>query len=146
MAIFLILLLATWFWRSSCSHKIFIFSQNNDYNIHYITFSLLYFYQCFLNVIFHLLLSFSCDAFLQLLPHLTHLSIADMNILPVGLLNPFKHLRYLNISGNHLDVMSLQVIEPCQELEVSKPPPLTKYHTMPSDIFMSVYIDQHIYV
>ncbi|XP_011290778.1 leucine-rich repeat-containing protein 15 [Musca domestica] len=53
----------------------------------------------------------------DLLPHLTHLSIADMNILPVGLLNPFKHLRYLNISGNHLDVMSLQVIEPCQELE-----------------------------
>ncbi|XP_065356999.1 carboxypeptidase N subunit 2 [Calliphora vicina] len=53
----------------------------------------------------------------ELLPHLTHLSIADMGILPVGLLVPFKHLRYLNISGNHLDIMSLQVIEPCQELE-----------------------------
>ncbi|KAL9927373.1 leucine-rich repeat domain-containing protein reduced ocelli isoform 1-T1 [Glossina fuscipes fuscipes] len=53
----------------------------------------------------------------ELLPHLTHLSIADMGVLPVGLLVPFKNLRYLNISGNHLDSMSLQVIEPCQELE-----------------------------
>uniref|UniRef100_T1GWA7 LRRCT domain-containing protein n=1 Tax=Megaselia scalaris TaxID=36166 RepID=T1GWA7_MEGSC len=40
-----------------------------------------------------------------------------MGTLPVGLLVPFKHLRYLNISGNQLDHMSLQVIDPCRELE-----------------------------
>lgn len=42
-----------------------------------------------------------------------------MGVLPMGLLVPFKQLRYLNISGNHLDNMSLQVIDPCRELEVS---------------------------
>ncbi|XP_036340411.1 uncharacterized protein LOC118749740 [Rhagoletis pomonella] len=40
-----------------------------------------------------------------------------MGVLPIGLLVPFKQLRYLNISGNHLDNMSLQVIDPCRELE-----------------------------
>ncbi|XP_067625979.1 carboxypeptidase N subunit 2 [Eurosta solidaginis] len=53
----------------------------------------------------------------EVIPQLTHLSIADMGILPMGLLVPFKQLRYLNISGNHLDNMSLQVIDPCRELE-----------------------------
>lgn len=56
---------------------------------------------------------------LQELPQLTSLAVADMGTLPVGLLVPFKHLRYLNISGNQLDHMSLQVIDPCRELEVS---------------------------
>ncbi|XP_055837135.1 toll-like receptor Tollo [Episyrphus balteatus] len=53
----------------------------------------------------------------ELIPQLTSLAIADMGILPMGLLVPFKQLRYLNISGNHLDNMSLQVIDPCRELE-----------------------------
>ncbi|CAD6999074.1 unnamed protein product [Ceratitis capitata] len=55
----------------------------------------------------------------EVIPQLTHLSVADMGVLPMGLLVPFKQLRYLNISGNHLDNMSLQVIDPCRELEVS---------------------------
>ncbi|EDW39743.1 GL14642 [Drosophila persimilis] len=53
----------------------------------------------------------------ELIPQLTHLAIADMGPLPVGLLTPFKQLRYLNISGNSLDNMALQVIDPCRELE-----------------------------
>lgn len=55
----------------------------------------------------------------QLIPELTHLAIADMGQLPVGLLTPFRQLRYLNISGNSLDNMALQVIDPCRQLEVS---------------------------
>ncbi|ALC40167.1 rdo [Drosophila busckii] len=51
------------------------------------------------------------------IPQLTHLSIADMGQLPVGLLTPFRELRYLNISGNSLDNMALQVIDSCRELE-----------------------------
>ncbi|XP_030383291.1 insulin-like growth factor-binding protein complex acid labile subunit [Scaptodrosophila lebanonensis] len=53
----------------------------------------------------------------EMIPQLTHLSIADMGQLPVGLLVPFRQLRYLNISGNSLDNMALQVIAPCRELE-----------------------------
>lgn len=49
------------------------------------------------------------------------MAIADMGPLPVGLLSPFRQLRYLNISGNSLDNMALQVIDPCRELEVSCP-------------------------
>lgn len=56
----------------------------------------------------------------QLIPELTHLAIADMGQLPVGLLTPFRQLRYLNISGNSLDNMALQVIDPCRQLEVSQ--------------------------
>ncbi|TDG40516.1 hypothetical protein AWZ03_013060 [Drosophila navojoa] len=52
-----------------------------------------------------------------MIPELTHLAIADMGQLPVGLLSPFRQLRYLNISGNSLDNMALQVIDPCRELE-----------------------------
>ncbi|XP_064546794.1 insulin-like growth factor-binding protein complex acid labile subunit [Drosophila montana] len=52
-----------------------------------------------------------------LIPELTHLAIADMGQLPVGLLSPFRQLRYLNISGNSLDNMALQVIDSCRELE-----------------------------
>ncbi|EDW77279.2 uncharacterized protein Dwil_GK18170 [Drosophila willistoni] len=53
----------------------------------------------------------------EVIPQLTHLAIADMGKLPIGLLTPFKQLRYLNISGNSLDNMALQVIDPCRELE-----------------------------
>ncbi|KAH8263170.1 hypothetical protein KR044_005498 [Drosophila immigrans] len=53
----------------------------------------------------------------ELIPELTHLAVADMGKLPVGLLTPFRQLRYLNISGNSLDNMALQVIDPCRELE-----------------------------
>ncbi|XP_034666048.1 insulin-like growth factor-binding protein complex acid labile subunit isoform X1 [Drosophila subobscura] len=53
----------------------------------------------------------------ELIPQLTHLAIADMGPLPVGLLTPFRQLRYLNISGNSLDNMALQVIDPCRDLE-----------------------------
>ncbi|XP_062120784.1 leucine-rich repeat-containing protein 15 [Drosophila sulfurigaster albostrigata] len=53
----------------------------------------------------------------ELIPDLTHLAVADMGQLPVGLLTPFRQLRYLNISGNSLDNMALQVIDPCRELE-----------------------------
>lgn len=57
---------------------------------------------------------------LQLIPQLTHLAIADMGQMPVGLLHPFKQLRYLNISGNSLNNTALEVIDPCRELEVSQ--------------------------
>jgi len=39
--------------------------------------------------------------------------------MPIGLLHPFKQLRYLNISGNSLNNTALEVIDPCRELEVS---------------------------
>ncbi|KAH8246542.1 hypothetical protein KR038_011733 [Drosophila bunnanda] len=54
---------------------------------------------------------------LQLIPQLTHLAIADMGQMPIGLLHPFKQLRYLNISGNSLNNTALEVIDPCRELE-----------------------------
>jgi len=57
--------------------------------------------------------------FFQLIPQLTHLAIADMGTMPIGLLHPFKQLRYLNISGNSLNNTALEVIDPCRELEVS---------------------------
>ncbi|KAH8351732.1 hypothetical protein KR084_002509 [Drosophila pseudotakahashii] len=53
----------------------------------------------------------------ELIPQLTHLAIADMGTMPVGLLHPFKQLRYLNISGNSLNNTALEVIDPCRELE-----------------------------
>ncbi|EDV30897.1 uncharacterized protein Dana_GF14810 [Drosophila ananassae] len=53
----------------------------------------------------------------ELIPQLTHLAIADMGQMPVGLLHPFKQLRYLNISGNSLNNTALEVIDPCRELE-----------------------------
>ncbi|XP_037710934.1 insulin-like growth factor-binding protein complex acid labile subunit [Drosophila subpulchrella] len=53
----------------------------------------------------------------ELIPQLTHLAIADMGPMPIGLLHPFKQLRYLNISGNFLNNTALEVIDPCRELE-----------------------------
>ncbi|KAH8273713.1 hypothetical protein KR018_010266 [Drosophila ironensis] len=53
----------------------------------------------------------------ELIPQLTHLAIADMGQMPVGLLHPFKQLKYLNISGNSLNNTALEVIDPCRELE-----------------------------
>lgn len=53
----------------------------------------------------------------ELIPQLTHLAIADMGTMPIGLLHPFKQLRYLNISGNSLNNTALEVIDPCRELE-----------------------------
>ncbi|KAH8282035.1 hypothetical protein KR054_004972 [Drosophila jambulina] len=53
----------------------------------------------------------------SLIPQLTHLAIADMGPMPIGLLHPFKQLRYLNISGNSLNNTALEVIDPCRELE-----------------------------
>ncbi|XP_044316133.1 insulin-like growth factor-binding protein complex acid labile subunit [Drosophila rhopaloa] len=53
----------------------------------------------------------------ELIPQLTNLAIADMGSMPVGLLHPFKQLRYLNISGNSLNNTALEVIDPCRELE-----------------------------
>ncbi|XP_070140446.1 insulin-like growth factor-binding protein complex acid labile subunit isoform X1 [Drosophila kikkawai] len=53
----------------------------------------------------------------ELIPQLTHLAIADMGQMPIGLLHPFKQLRYLNISGNSLNNTALEVIDPCRELE-----------------------------
>lgn len=67
-----------------------------------------------------------------------------MGQLPVGLLTPFRQLRYLNISGNSLDNMALQVIDPCRQLEVSLSVPfhpldylLVCLFVLPADNFLA---------
>jgi hypothetical protein len=42
-----------------------------------------------------------------------------MGILPLGLLVPLSQLKSLNLSGNHLDNNSMQILNPVSHLEVS---------------------------
>lgn len=92
-----------------------------------------------------LCIAYPIDLYLfQLIPQLTHLAIADMGQLPVGLLTPFSQLRYLNISGNSLDNMALQVIDPCRQLEVSLSLPFSFFYyllvclfVLPADNFLA---------
>lgn len=63
--------------------------------------------------------------FVQLLHHLKTLFIAEMGPLPMGLLVPFTHLSSLNLSGNHLVNISLQILDPVTSLEVSQSYPIT---------------------
>lgn len=63
----------------------------------------------------------------QLLQHLKTLSMAEMGPMPMGLLAPFTHLNSLNLSGNHLVNISLQILDPVTSLEVSQSCPMTLY-------------------
>lgn len=58
-------------------------------------------------------------AFVQKSLHcLEALSIADMGLIPYELLVPFGQLKALNLSGNHLVNVSMQIIHPVNGLEV----------------------------
>lgn len=54
----------------------------------------------------------------KLLHQLEYLSIADMGLIPYELLVPLGQLRHLNLSGNHLVNVSMQIIYPVNGLEV----------------------------
>lgn len=47
------------------------------------------------------------------------LSIADMGIIPYELLVPLGQLKSLNLSGNHLVNVSMQILHPVNNLDVS---------------------------
>lgn len=54
----------------------------------------------------------------KLLHQLDALSIADMGLIPYELLVPLGQLKQLNLSGNHLVNVSMQIIYPVNGLEV----------------------------
>lgn len=56
---------------------------------------------------------------LQMLANLKSLFMADMGPLPLTLLTSFGQLRSLNLSGNHLVNLSLPILNPANNLEVS---------------------------
>lgn len=56
---------------------------------------------------------------IQLLHHLKTLSIADMGVIPYELLIPLGQLKALNLSGNHLVNVSMQILHPVNNLDVS---------------------------
>lgn len=55
----------------------------------------------------------------QKVHEITTLSVADMGTLPMGLLLPLTNLKSLNLSGNHMDNVSLFVLTPISTLQVS---------------------------
>lgn len=56
---------------------------------------------------------------LQQVHEITTLSVADMGPpLPMGLLLPLTHLKSLNLSGNHMDNVSLFILTPISTLQV----------------------------
>ncbi|XP_055294991.1 insulin-like growth factor-binding protein complex acid labile subunit isoform X2 [Sitodiplosis mosellana] len=54
----------------------------------------------------------------QLLHNLKTLSIADMGVIPYELLVPLGQLKALNLSGNHLVNVSMQILQPVDGLEL----------------------------
>jgi hypothetical protein len=77
-----------------------------------------------------------------------------MGPMPVNILTTFRHLRALNLSGNHIDNITLQVINPAANLEVGDqsiidniilPPTFMSRFTLPlSDAgFVSQPIERH---
>uniref|UniRef100_A0A1B0EYS2 Uncharacterized protein n=2 Tax=Phlebotomus papatasi TaxID=29031 RepID=A0A1B0EYS2_PHLPP len=71
-----------------------------------------------LNISGHLQLDLVESKFaFQLLESLTTLSVADMGYLPASLFKSLPHLRELNISGNHLNDISLEMLLPVTKLE-----------------------------
>ncbi|XP_053692319.1 protein artichoke [Sabethes cyaneus] len=54
----------------------------------------------------------------QMIPNVSTLAIADMGPLPMKLFGPFKQLRALNLSGNHVDNNTLQIILPLARLQL----------------------------
>lgn len=73
---------------------------------------------------------------IKLLHNLKTLSIADMGVIPYELLVPLGQLRALNLSGNHLVNVSMQILHPVDSLEVS----WIIGNKMPFIIFISVNI------
>lgn len=57
---------------------------------------------------------------IKLLHNLKTLSIADMGVIPYELLVPLGQLKALNLSGNHLVNVSMQILHPVDGLQVSK--------------------------
>lgn len=62
---------------------------------------------------------FFCFTITKLLHNLKTLSIADMGVIPYELLVPLGQLKALNMSGNHLVNVSMQILSPVNGLEVS---------------------------
>lgn len=57
--------------------------------------------------------------YLQQVHEITTLSVADMGPpLPMGLLLPLTNLKSLNLSGNHMDNVSLFILTPISTLQV----------------------------
>ncbi|XP_058824946.1 leucine-rich repeat-containing protein 15 [Topomyia yanbarensis] len=54
----------------------------------------------------------------QMIPNVSTLAVADMGPLPMKLFGPFKQLRALNLSGNHIDNITLQIIQPLAHLQL----------------------------
>uniref|UniRef100_A0A182M6A0 LRRCT domain-containing protein n=1 Tax=Anopheles culicifacies TaxID=139723 RepID=A0A182M6A0_9DIPT len=53
---------------------------------------------------------------IQIIKDINGLMVADMGALPPNLFSPFRRLSALNLSGNHIDNMTLQIIEPLNHL------------------------------
>lgn len=54
----------------------------------------------------------------QMLPELRTLSMADMGSLPLGVFISVSHIKVLNISGNHINNETLQILNPLTNLKV----------------------------
>lgn len=57
-----------------------------------------------------------------MLANLKTLFLADMGPIPLTILSPFGQLRSLNLSGNHMINISLTILDPANNLEVSANP------------------------
>lgn len=96
-------------WSLSSLGRNFGHLQINNIN-HFAPFFFLSF--CFFFTLIH-------HWFVQILHNLKTLSIADMGVIPYELLVPFGQLKALNLSGNHLVNVSMQILQPVNGLEVS---------------------------
>lgn len=98
-----------------CSSSIFnvrVFAKLNSVRILFFrakTFFYIYFFYSF----------FLFSSILQSLRDLRSLFVAEMGPLPMELLVPFRQLKALNLSGNHLDNALLLILKPVTTLEVS---------------------------
>lgn len=70
--------------------------------------------------------------------HLTALSIADMNGIPMDFLQSFDQLKVLNLSGNHMVNTSLKLLDDINGLEVS-----FKKRSKEREIFFPIFL--HIF-
>ncbi|XP_055597298.1 leucine-rich repeat-containing protein 15-like [Uranotaenia lowii] len=54
----------------------------------------------------------------QVIGNISTLAVSDMGPLPMKLFGPFRALRALNLSGNHIDNITLQIIQPLAHLQL----------------------------